>query len=57
LAENLIKKETLNYDDVEKLLGPPPFGQKKLIDPAQFEENIRKESGDTKEPAQEAASA
>lgn len=43
LAENLIKKETLNYDDVEQLLGPPPYGAKKLIDPAEFEETIRKE--------------
>ncbi|XP_050295330.1 paraplegin [Anthonomus grandis grandis] len=40
LAESLLKKETLNYDDVEKLLGPPPFGKKKLIDPAEFEESI-----------------
>ncbi|KAL1517448.1 hypothetical protein ABEB36_001211 [Hypothenemus hampei] len=46
LAESLIKKETLNYDEVEKLLGPPPFGKKKLIDPAEFEESIREHLGD-----------
>ncbi|XP_066250735.1 mitochondrial inner membrane m-AAA protease component paraplegin isoform X2 [Euwallacea similis] len=54
LAENLLKKETLNYDDVENLFGPPPFGKKKLIDPAEFEETIRKESGDSKETTTEA---
>lgn len=48
LAETLFKKETLNYDDVEKLLGPPPHGKKKLIDPAEFEENVRKDAGDYK---------
>ncbi|XP_056643048.1 paraplegin [Diorhabda sublineata] len=46
LAETLIVKETLNYDDVEKLLGPPPFGEKKLIEPAEFEESLRKDAGD-----------
>ncbi|CAG9770542.1 unnamed protein product [Ceutorhynchus assimilis] len=46
LAETLLKQETLNYADVEKLLGPPPYGEKKLIDPAEFEENIRKDAGD-----------
>ncbi|KAG5887067.1 hypothetical protein JTB14_002116 [Gonioctena quinquepunctata] len=54
LAETLIKKETLNYDDVEKLLGPPPFGEKKLIDPAEFEENLRKDAGDHKDKQTEA---
>lgn len=36
LAEALLRKETLTYDDVEKLLGPPPFGKKRLIEPAEF---------------------
>ncbi|XP_063910310.1 paraplegin isoform X2 [Zophobas morio] len=48
LAETLLKKETLNYDDVEGLLGPPPFGAKHLIEPAEFEESVRKDAGDTK---------
>ncbi|CAH0547696.1 unnamed protein product [Brassicogethes aeneus] len=51
LAETLLKKETLNYDDVEKLLGPPPHGGKKLIDPAEFEENLRKDVGDERKNA------
>lgn len=46
LAETLLKKETLNYDDVESLLGPPPYGRKRLIEPAEFEENVRKDAGD-----------
>jgi spastic paraplegia protein 7 len=31
MAEALLSKETLNYDDVEKLLGPPPHGKKHLV--------------------------
>ncbi|GJQ87160.1 hypothetical protein Trydic_g12516 [Trypoxylus dichotomus] len=50
LAETLLKKETLNYEDVEALLGPPPFGKKKLIEPAEFEESVRKDAGDTPPP-------
>ncbi|XP_033340162.2 SPG7 matrix AAA peptidase subunit, paraplegin [Megalopta genalis] len=36
LAEELLKKETLTYEDVEKLLGPPPYGKKRLVEPAEF---------------------
>ena len=32
-----MKKETLFYDDVEKLIGPPPYGKKRLVEPAEFE--------------------
>ncbi|CAF4744376.1 unnamed protein product [Pieris macdunnoughi] len=41
LAEELLKKETLNYKEVEGILGPPPFPGKKLIDPVEFENNLR----------------
>ncbi|KAG1683631.1 Paraplegin [Nymphon striatum] len=37
LAETLMQKETLNYKEVEKLIGPPPFGKKTLIDPIELE--------------------
>lgn len=50
MAENLIKKETLNYNDVEALIGPPPYGNKRLIEPADFEEFVRQE-----QPAQNAS--
>lgn len=47
MAETLLKRETLNYEDVEGLLGPPPYGRKRLIEPAEFEENVRKDAGDS----------
>ena len=37
LATELLKKETLNYDEVEAIIGPPPFGKKRLIGPDEFE--------------------
>ncbi|XP_076248876.1 SPG7 matrix AAA peptidase subunit, paraplegin [Calliopsis andreniformis] len=40
IAEALLKKETLTYDDLEKLIGPPPFGKKRLIEPADFISDI-----------------
>lgn len=42
LAESLLQKETLNYDDVEAILGPTPYGQKLVIEPLQFEGEINK---------------
>ena len=33
LAQLLLQKETLNYADVEALLGPPPHGAKHIITP------------------------
>ncbi|KAL1131091.1 hypothetical protein AAG570_012328 [Ranatra chinensis] len=41
MSQELLKKETLNYNDVEKLLGPPLFGKKKLLDPAEFEMSLK----------------
>lgn len=32
MAETLLKKESLSYEDVEKLIGPPPHGKKNLIE-------------------------
>lgn len=46
MAETLLKKETLNYKDVEDLIGPPPHGKKRLIDPAEFEEVAEKASSE-----------
>jgi len=31
MSEALLVKETLNYSDVEGLLGPPPHGKKHLV--------------------------
>ena len=43
MAEELLKRETLNYDDVEKLLGPPPHGKKPLVSPADYEKQLREQ--------------
>ncbi|OXU17169.1 hypothetical protein TSAR_015243 [Trichomalopsis sarcophagae] len=40
LAEGLLQKETLTYEEVEKLIGPPPFGKKNLVEPADFENSV-----------------
>jgi len=44
LAQLLLEKETLNYDEVEALLGPPPHGQKHLISPLDYETGLKEES-------------
>jgi spastic paraplegia protein 7 len=53
LAETLLEKETLNYDDVEKLIGPPPFRKKRLIGPAEFEESVNKAAGEEESQQQQ----
>ncbi|KAL3859902.1 hypothetical protein ACJMK2_010086 [Sinanodonta woodiana] len=32
IAEVLLEKEVLTYEDVEALIGPPPYGKKKLLE-------------------------
>jgi spastic paraplegia protein 7 len=41
IAEALLKRETLNYADVEALIGPPPHGKKHLVSPVEFEKSIK----------------
>ncbi|VVC86282.1 paraplegin [Leptidea sinapis] len=41
LAEELLRKETLNYKEVEAILGPPPFPKKSFVDPIEFENTLR----------------
>ncbi|XP_026742388.1 paraplegin [Trichoplusia ni] len=41
LAEELLKRETLNFKDVELILGPPPYPRKKFIDPVEFENSLK----------------
>ena len=41
LAQALLARETLNYDDVVELLGPPPHGKKALVSPADFEAQLK----------------
>ena len=44
MAEALLERETLNYDDVEKLLGPPPHGKKHLVSPVEFENQLKQQA-------------
>eukprot|EP00095_Tigriopus_kingsejongensis_P000749 maker-scaffold273_size229271-snap-gene-1.20 protein:Tk00749 transcript:maker-scaffold273_size229271-snap-gene-1.20-mRNA-1 annotation:"PREDICTED: paraplegin" len=47
MAEELLKRETLNYDDVVALLGEPPFGKKNLVSPADFEKQLKEQANTT----------
>lgn len=49
MAKELLKKETLNYDDVERILGKPPHGKKNLIGPEEFEVGVNQQAGVAKE--------
>lgn len=37
IAETLLKKEVLSFEDVAEMIGPPPHGKKKLIAPIELE--------------------
>ncbi|BES87917.1 spastic paraplegia 7 [Nesidiocoris tenuis] len=52
LAEELMIKETLNYQDVEQLIGPPAGGADRLTDPVEFEASLNSivEQTDSSEP-------
>lgn len=42
LADKLLTKETLQYSEVEEVLGPSPFGKKHIVDPVSFfDEELR----------------
>lgn len=57
LAEALLKQETLNYDQVVELIGPPKYeSAKRRIDPVEFEQSLNslstsEDSTDTNETA------
>ncbi|XP_075229453.1 mitochondrial inner membrane m-AAA protease component paraplegin-like isoform X2 [Lycorma delicatula] len=40
LAQALLKRETLNYDDVEQLIGPPPHDNKRFVESISLGINI-----------------
>lgn len=48
LANALLEREVVNYDDIEALLGPPPFGPKKMIIPQSWleAERDKQDTGD-----------
>ena len=37
MATTLLEKEVLTYEDIEQLIGPPPHGQKNVIEPMGWE--------------------
>lgn len=41
MANALLEREVVNYDDIEALLGPPPHGPKKRILPQSWVEAER----------------
>lgn len=48
MANTLLEREVINYDDMEVLLGPPPHGHKKMIAPQSWIE-AEKDKQDTEE--------
>ncbi|OTF72720.1 paraplegin-like protein [Euroglyphus maynei] len=46
MAEELLKREVLNYSDIERLIGQPPHGQKKLVEQLDLNSLIDTTSGD-----------
>lgn len=54
LAEALLEKETLNYDEVVDLIGPPKYdAAKRKIDPIEFEQSLKNLSQTESEPRAE----
>ncbi|XP_019598208.2 mitochondrial inner membrane m-AAA protease component paraplegin isoform X2 [Rhinolophus sinicus] len=54
LANALLEKEVINYDDIEALIGPPPHGPKKMIAPLRWSdaESEKQDSGEEEAPQQ-----
>uniref|UniRef100_A0A1A9WXZ6 AAA+ ATPase domain-containing protein n=1 Tax=Glossina brevipalpis TaxID=37001 RepID=A0A1A9WXZ6_9MUSC len=49
LAIALLERETLNYDEVVDLIGPPPFdASRRKIEPVEFEQTLKNLSSDSK---------
>merc|ERR1719220_1060460 len=44
LAQKLLEVETLNYNDVVALIGPPPHGEQNLISPIEYEQSLKQQS-------------
>ncbi|XP_001354546.2 paraplegin [Drosophila pseudoobscura] len=51
LAEALLEKETLDYDEVVKLIGPPPHDpEKRQVESVEFEQSLKNLGNDTNTP-------
>uniref|UniRef100_A0A452TTR8 SPG7 matrix AAA peptidase subunit, paraplegin n=1 Tax=Ursus maritimus TaxID=29073 RepID=A0A452TTR8_URSMA len=51
LANALLEKEVINYEDIEALIGPPPHGPKKMIAPQRWSEAEREKQDAGEEEA------
>ncbi|KAF6079531.1 SPG7 matrix AAA peptidase subunit, paraplegin [Phyllostomus discolor] len=52
LANALLEKEVINYDDIEALIGPPPHGPKKMIAPLKWSDAEEKQDAGEEEAPQ-----
>ncbi|XP_016076543.1 PREDICTED: paraplegin isoform X4 [Miniopterus natalensis] len=54
LANALLEKEVINYEDIEALIGPPPHGPKKMIAPLKWSDTEREkqDAGEEEAPQQ-----
>ncbi|XP_066100150.1 mitochondrial inner membrane m-AAA protease component paraplegin isoform X2 [Saccopteryx bilineata] len=54
LANALLEKEVINYEDIEALIGPPPHGPKKMIAPLRWSdaEREKQDAGEEEAPQQ-----
>uniref|UniRef100_A0A5F5PJ14 SPG7 matrix AAA peptidase subunit, paraplegin n=1 Tax=Equus caballus TaxID=9796 RepID=A0A5F5PJ14_HORSE len=54
LANALLEKEVINYEDIEALIGPPPHGPKKMIAPQRWSdaEREKQDAGEEEAPQQ-----
>ena len=43
VAEALLTREVLNYQDMEELIGPPRYPKKRLVEPIQFELELQQQ--------------
>lgn len=50
LANALLEREVLNYDDIEALIGPPQHGPKRMIAPQSWLEAERDKQDTADEP-------
>ncbi|KAJ1523756.1 hypothetical protein ONE63_001589 [Megalurothrips usitatus] len=53
VASNLLEKETLSYEDICNLIGPPPHGHKSLVDIIEFGEPMALNGNGEAEPKSE----
>ncbi|KAM9192273.1 mitochondrial inner membrane m-AAA protease component paraplegin isoform 2-T2 [Dugong dugon] len=51
LANALLEKEVINYEDIEALIGPPPYGPKKMIMPQRWADAEREKQDSRDEEA------